>query len=200
MADPRTPESDDGLYVGPSVLAPVSPMGMGARIARLLLIPLLVILFAVLILFYVLFTTLKVDGASMEPSLSDGDRLLVTHGVDTLQTGDVIVFSAVSRSRGREDLIKRVIALPGDRVSVTDGIATVNGVVESTPDPIPDPTEALKVDEFTVPDDTVFVLGDNRPVSLDSRILGPIPQGAITGEAVWIFAPPSHFGWIDGTR
>lgn len=164
------------------------------------MIPLLVILFAILIVFYVLFTTLRVDGASMEPSLANGDRLLVTHGVDSLETGDVIVFSAVSRSRGREDLIKRVIALPGDQISVTDGIATVNGVIESTPDPIPDPTEALEVHEFTVPDDTVFVLGDNRPVSLDSRILGPIPQGAITGEAVWVFAPPSHFGRVDGTQ
>lgn len=200
MAEPRTPASDDGLYLGPSVLSPGARTPIGARVARFVLIPLLLVLFAVLIVFYVLFTSLRVDGASMEPSLSNGDRLLVTHGVDALEAGDVIVFSAVSRSHGREDLIKRVVALPGDKVSVTNGIATVNGVIESTPDPIPDPAEALKVDEFTVPEDTVFVLGDNRPVSLDSRILGPIPQTAITGEAVWVFAPPSHFGRVDGTR
>lgn len=200
MADTRTAETDDGLYLGPSVLSPGARGPVGARVARFVLIPLLLVLFAILIVFYVLFTTLRVDGASMEPSLSNGDRLLVTHGVDTLEAGDVIVFSAVSRAHGREDLIKRVIALPGDKVSVTDGIATVNGVAESTPEPIPDPTETLKVDEFTVPEDTVFVLGDNRPVSLDSRILGPIPQAAITGEAVWVFAPPSHFGRVDGTR
>lgn len=200
MTEPRTHEAGDDLYIGPSVLAPGARARVGPRVARYVLIPLLALLFAVLMVFYVLFSSLKVEGASMEPALADGDRLLVTHGVDALHAGDVIVFSAISRSRGRENLIKRVIALPGDRVSVTDGIATVNGAPESTPDPIPDPTESLQVDEFTVPDDTVFVLGDNRPVSLDSRNLGPIPQGAITGKAVWVFAPLSHFGRIDGTR
>jgi signal peptidase I len=96
------------------------------------------------------------------------------------------------RTRGRDDLIKRVIGLPGDMVEVKDNSVFING--ERLDEPyLP---EVFMDDEppIKVADDEVFVMGDNRSASFDSRRFGPVPLDDLVGRAFVTIWPPSHFG------
>jgi len=100
-----------------------------------------------------------------------------------------VVFRTIDGADHEEDLIKRVVGVAGDTVSVDRGIATVNGSPE---DPSPfktSPYDPTSVQPLVVKVGEVFVMGDNRPVSLDSRDIGAIPVTAIKGRAVFLFAP-----------
>ncbi len=141
-----------------------------------------------------LFTSYEVRGDSMVPSVHHGERLIVSkwsYLFSEPKRFDLIVFKA----NEDEDYIKRVIGLPGDRIRFEDDVLYING------EPVDEPfltdvkslapyeryTEDFAVSE-PVPEDHVFVLGDNRPRSLDSRKLGFIPQGDIVGKVhirVW---------------
>lgn len=131
-----------------------------------------------------------VDGASMYPTLHDGDRLLVNKLVYRLrspQPGDVIVVTDTS-VKGRQ-LIKRVVAVAGETVEVRDQHLLVNGkpVQESFTNPT---TPRFRDEEPTsVPPGTIFVMGDNRGGSLDSRSLGPIALSQVQGKAAFLFWP-----------
>jgi signal peptidase I len=180
-------ESDD-LYTGPTLLAPGSS-DTGRNLAKRLLIPLALLFFVILVVFYVLFTSIRVQGESMEPTLRDGDRLLITKGYDTPARGDVVVFATLDTRNREEDLVKRVIAVQGDVVEVRQGIALVNGAVEPTRGLLTSPYDPTYVEPFTVPPGSVYVMGDNRPIALDSRSLGPVPVNSVKGEAVYVYAP-----------
>ena len=131
----------------------------------------------------------------MVPTLEIGDRLFVNKFIYRFtdpERGDVIVFRSVEG--GEEDLIKRVVAVPGDTVEVRDGTLYVNG------QPQPD---AYVNREFpdrsyygptTVPEGRVFAMGDNRANSRDSRFFGPVPYENIEGEAFLLFWPPGRIG------
>lgn len=163
--------------------------GRGDRIARRILVPLLALLALILIVFYVVYTPSSVDGDSMEPALSDGDRILITHGYDSPARDDVIVYRYAGDGRHPERAIKRVIAVPGDVVEVAGGVARVNGVEEPAGRFIADPVFPGVSGPLEVPEGTVFVLGDNRLVSLDSRQTGPVPLPDIDGKVVFVWAP-----------
>ncbi|MGH8916325.1 MAG: signal peptidase I, partial [Acidimicrobiia bacterium] len=96
------------------------------------------------------------------------------------------------RTRGREDLIKRVIGLPGETVEVKDNHVVVDGT------PIEEPylPDVLMPDEppITIAGDEVFVMGDNRDASFDSRRFGPVPLDDLVGEAFVTIWPIAHFG------
>ncbi len=156
--------------------------------------PLIVFLTLILIVFYVLFSPSKVDGDSMEPSLSHGDRLLLTKSYETPRRGDVIAFHIAGAPPRAKRALKRVVAVPGDSVEVREGIATVNGVRESGDDVIADQYFRKIVGPLIVPSGTVFVLGDNRMVSLDSRQLGPVALDSVVGRVVWVWAPVTRIG------
>lgn len=181
---------NEDLYVGPTLLAPGPPdTGRGDRIARRIFVPLAVLLVAVLSVFYLFFNVTVVQGESMQPSLADGDRLLVTKTYDDPQRGDVVVFNKGQGPTYEGALIKRVIAIPGDTVSLDHGIATVNGVVEDVTGLTLDSGDLSSVSPTLVESGTVFVLGDNRPIALDSRDLGLVPVTTLRGKAVFLFAP-----------
>jgi signal peptidase I len=122
---------------------------------------------------------------------------------DTL--GDLV---GISRP-GEKDFIKRVIGLPGDRVYCCDdlGQIVVNGVGVNEPylssnNPleavmVPGLCGARRFPEVTVPPGHLFVMGDNRAVSLDSRCQGPVPIENVVGRAFFLVWPPSHWGGID---
>jgi len=136
-----------------------------------------------------------IPSESMVPTLEVGDRVFVNKFVYRFsepEHGDIVVFESVEGEN--EDLIKRIVGLPGDRVAVFDGVLFVNG--ERWEEPyvnklFPDNSS---YGPTTVPEGEVFVMGDNRSNSRDSRFFGPISLDNIEGEAFIIFWPPSSVG------
>jgi signal peptidase I len=140
-----------------------------------------------------------IPSGSMEPTLRENDRVLVLklgYDLEDVDRGDVIVFER-PESWGPgdiEDLIKRVIGLPGDTVAVIDGAVFVNGTPLEEPW-LPDGArtppffpESGCVPECTIPEGSVFVLGDNRSNSAASNQYGPVPFDHVVGRAfvrVW---------------
>lgn len=164
--------------------------------ARWLVWPLLLILLLLTVAFYVVYSPLHVVGDSMAPALLNEDRVLRTKSYAEPRRGDVIIIDASSAS-DRDDVIKRVVAVEGDVVEIEDDVATVNGVREDTAGILLSDLEgAYKLASFTVPADHVYVLGDNRPVSLDSRYLGPVPIRDIRGKATFVFLPLHRVGTV----
>jgi signal peptidase I len=150
-----------------------------------------------------------IPSESMVPTLEKGDRVLVnklSYRLHDIGRGDVVVFERPSSgpnpckpeyvwSGGSEikDLIKRVVGLPGDRVEGRNGKVFVNG------QELVEPYLTLTTASFgpvTVPDDCVFVMGDNRPFSQDSRVFGAIPTGDVVGRAFVRVWPVGHLGWL----
>jgi signal peptidase I len=99
------------------------------------------------------------------------------------------------RTRGADDLIKRVIGLPGDTITISDDQLHVNGTAISEPYLDEDVTMP-DAGPFEVGEDEVFVMGDNREFSFDSRRFGNIELDAIVGRAFVIIWPPSNFGGL----
>ncbi|QHE51378.1 signal peptidase I [Pontibacillus sp. HMF3514] len=140
-----------------------------------------------------LFASYIVDGKSMEPTLFDGNLLMVNKMIYDWQDvnhGDVIVFHA----NEKEDYVKRVIGLPGDKITYKNDTLYLNG--KKVDEPYLDPyrkndgkplTEDFTLEEITggvkeVPDGRIFVMGDNRRESLDSRYFGFVPIETIVGK------------------
>lgn len=127
-----------------------------------------------------------VHGQSMQPTLHDGDRVFVVpyRGNTTPSRGDVIVLKGVPGTP--EMLIKRVVAISGDKVTVENGLIVVNEKFKhiSTNRFMSEPVSSL------VPDGEIFVMGDNEAHSFDSRTFGSVPATSIVGKAFVIFWPP----------
>jgi signal peptidase I len=133
---------------------------------------------------------------SMEPTLMEGDRILInrlTYHFRDPQAGDVVVFN--SPINEDEDLVKRVVAVAGDTVAIDDGFLYVNGVAQEEPYVLEQDFRGEEP-EMVVPPDYVFVLGDNRNNSGDSRIFGPIPIDSIIGSAFVIYWPIGHWAGV----
>jgi signal peptidase I len=113
--------------------------------------------------------------------------------------GDIIVFhSDIESDNGKKkDLIKRIIGLPGDVISVADGVVYRNDEAIKESYIMEDYTTG-QVMEYEVPDGMMFVMGDNRRVSLDSRSedIGAVAMDDIMGKAVWKVYPFKDFGKI----
>jgi signal peptidase I len=132
---------------------------------------------------------------SMEPTLDEGDRILVNRMVYHFRdpkSGDVVVFHSALKD---EDLVKRVVAVAGDRVVIKAGTLFVNGVAQEEPYLLEQNFEG-ELAEMVVPSGRVFVLGDNRNNSGDSRFFGPIDKGSIIGGAFAIYWPIGHWGGL----
>lgn len=139
-----------------------------------------------------------IPSTSMENTLLVGDRVLVSkfaYRFGEPRYGDVVVFT--SPEDGKTDLIKRVIAVAGQAVDVQDGRVIVDGRPLSEPYVNPDFPSHYDADEpFKVPAGTVWVMGDNRENSKDSRYIGPIAISSIRGKAFAIYWPPSRIGGL----
>lgn len=137
----------------------------------------------------------SIPSESMERTLLIGDRVLVNKLNKGVHRGDLIVFE---RPKGEQasaikDLIKRVIALPGETVEARDGKLFVNG--KQLDEPYLQPGIVTYMDHpVTVEADHVWVMGDNREKSRDSRFFGAIPQSSIIGHAFIRVWPPNRFG------
>jgi signal peptidase I len=144
-----------------------------------------------------------IPSPSMEPTLDVGDRVLVnklSYKFHDVNRGDVVVFerppgASTGQNDEIKDLIKRVIAVGGDTVEAKEGNVYVNGdqIDEDYLEP-GTPTDNLPLTE--IPDGQVFVMGDNRTNSEDSRIFGPIDEDAIVGRAFIRVLPITDIGWL----
>ncbi len=158
------------------------------RKAALLLLPLLFTLIVLVLVFFVLYTPGHVDGPSMLPTLKPEDRLLVTKGYPDPRRGDLIVFSR-GEGEWREEFVKRVIGLPGDTIQAQGDNIWVNGTLEPYGELLLHADTQVALGPITVPSRMLFVAGDNRPLSLDSRFAGPVPISSVKGRVVAIFSP-----------
>jgi signal peptidase I len=138
-----------------------------------------------------------IPSGSMIPTLEIGDRVLVNKFIYRFtepKRGDIIVFRSVDDPK--EDLIKRVVGLPGDEIAVRHGKLFLNGEPQKEPytnNKLPDRSFFART---TVPKGHVFVMGDNRGNSADSRVFGPLPKKNIEGEAFLRFWPPHRIGLL----
>jgi len=137
----------------------------------------------------------RVDGFSMNPTLQDGEYILVNrlaYKIGHPVRGDIVVFSFPMDPK--QDLIKRVIGLPGESISVQDGKVMINGV------PLEEPYIAappIYNGTWEVPEGQLFVLGDNRNESKDSHEWGLLPVENVVGRAILIYWPPPQWQVID---
>lgn len=145
-----------------------------------------------------------VSGASMYPTLHNGDRMVLSK-IGDIHRFDVVILKAPDEN---VEYIKRVIGMPGDTIEMKSGVLYING--KKVDQPFIN-TETLAkqtvfIDDFTlesltgkskVPEGKYFVLGDNRGVSKDSRMIGFIDRSAIEGKAVFTIWP---FGRIGGQK
>jgi signal peptidase I len=184
---------NDDLYVGPTVLAPGprQPNKLAELLSRWAVVPLIASLVVVFFVFYVFFSSAVVVGDSMQPTLQSGDFLLVTRGAPTLRRGDVIV-TMVNEGGTPIELVKRVIGLPGDTVEIRNDVAYVNGLAEPGRGQFTVAAYAVSRPPLVVAPGFVYVLGDNRAVSEDSRDLGAVPESGIKGRAVIVLMPLAH--------
>ena|SRR5450432_1015408 len=148
-----------------------------------------------LVIIVFLYQPVKVEGTSMAPLLSDQERIFINKFVyrfEAIQRGDVVVFwYPLDRSKS---FIKRVIALPGETVSIRQGVVTVNGNVVPEPYVPPQYEDVSDYGPVRVPKDSYFVMGDHRISSNDSRVFGPVASRFIYGRAVFAYWPVDHFG------
>ena len=165
------------------------------KTAWLLLPPLLLLFVTLVMVFVVFFDSRAVEGDSMLPTLRHGDRLLVTKDYEDAVRGDIVVVE-IERAGRRTTFLKRVAALPGDEVVVEGDRVWVNGR-ESAPVPIIVGDSGAPMHTVEVPEDTLVVLGDNRPISLDSRFIGVIEIDKVLGRAVAIYAPFYRLRFVD---
>jgi signal peptidase I len=184
--------------------APARPSGM-SRTTRAFVDWVVVVGIALLVAILVrtfLLAHFVVDGTSMLTTLDTGDRVFVnklSYRLHEPNRGDVVVLHQIGGSSER-DLIKRVIALPGEEIEIQSCEVTIDG--RRLDEPYLDPTIVTPGNcggdygPTVVPDDSVFVMGDNRAGSSDSRALGPIHESDLVGRAFVVFWPRSHWQWL----
>ena len=139
---------------------------------------------------------------SMAPTLQVGDRVLtnkLAYYLSDPERGDLVVFEDTGKQKN-EDTVKRVIGLPGDEISVEDGTLLVNRELLDEPylsTRAGTTQESASLETFGpvfVPKDHVFVMGDNRANSYDSRFFGPVPNENLVGEVSLRFWPTDRLG------
>ncbi len=155
-------------------------------------------LVAVTLVFSFLFRLVGVDGSSMANTLHHGGRLMLVNAFYTPDYGDIVV---IRRENG-QPLIKRVIAMEGDTISIDPESETVYLNGELLEEPYLDVSTPALFDftgPFTVPEGTVFVMGDNRSNSIDSRApsVGAVDIDDVMGKAVFRLWPLGQFGPVE---
>lgn len=156
--------------------------------------------FALFVAFFIIlfiYQPVKVEGGSMEPGLEDQERIFINKLVyrfESIERGDIVVFHYPRDTR--KSFIKRVIGLPGDRISISYGHVYVNGQMLIESYVPPDYLDARSHSEIIVPSNAYFVLGDHRSMSNDSREFGPVMRGYIYGKAVLGYWPVEKLGLL----
>jgi signal peptidase I len=156
-----------------------------------------------------LFQQYYIDGPSMQTTLMPQDRVLVnkmSYKLHDVHRGDVIVFDRVTNEVQHDDLIKRVLGLPGEALEIRSCVVYIDGVqveepylnLEQTSQIEPSARCGSHTDmaPVVVPENMVFVMGDNRVQSFDSRDFGPIDIDKVRGRAFVVIWPASAWAWL----
>jgi signal peptidase I len=163
----------------------------------LLLRDLLVAAVASVLIITFLYQPVRVEGTSMLPRLVDSDRLFVNkfvYHISSIERGDVVVFHYPRNPE--QSYIKRVIALPGDRLRIDHGVVWLNGkpqIEGYVPEEYQDNDSMA---EIVVPEGNYFMMGDHRCISWDSRKFGPVERSLIYGKAVFVYWPTRDAGVV----
>ena len=144
-----------------------------------------------------LYQPVRVEGTSMLPRLVDQDRLFINKFVyhfEAIDRGDVVVFHYPRNPQ--LSYIKRVIAVPGDRLSIDRGQVYVNGKALDEPYVPAEYRDTRSLDPTVIPDGQYFVLGDHRSIASDSREFGTVKRDLIYGKAAFIYWPTQDVGVV----
>ncbi|HMD75969.1 MAG TPA: signal peptidase I [Terracidiphilus sp.] len=144
-----------------------------------------------------LYQPVRVEGTSMLPRLEDRDRLFINkfvYRISSIERGDVVVFHYPRDPE--KSYIKRVIALPGDRLRIDHGTVWLNGkrlIEKYVPEEYRD---TRSMPEIVVPEESYFVMGDHRSISSDSREFGLVDRSLIYGKAAFVYWPAHDAGVV----
>lgn len=167
--------------------------GKGGKVLDWVRAFVIAIFLAVLIRIFV-FEPFAVSGPSMEETMYTGDLVLVNKLIYKLrepERGEIVVF----HESKDKDFIKRVIALPGETVEAKNNKILINGKIVDEPY-LSDHMRTMDFDEVQVPQGKVFVLGDNRLNSTDSRVIGAVSMSQLVGRAEFIYWPVFEMKWL----
>lgn len=140
------------------------------------------------------FAVIVVSGPSMETTLHDGERLImnkIVYNFNEPERGDIVIFHA----NEKDDYIKRVIGLPGETIEYRNNQLFINN--EPVDEPYLGDTYTRNFGPEVIPENTVFVMGDNRMESQDSRALGSISTDQIIGRVKLLIWPLNRFGFVE---
>lgn len=166
-----------------------------------------VVFFAVLLTFILrnfVVEARQIPSGSMIPTLQIGDRLLVdkiTYKFNDLHYSDIIVFAPPPEAQvggNKNDYIKRIIGLPGDKIEVRERKLYLND--KELKEPYLAESPEYKFGPVTVPESSLFVMGDNRNNSFDSHAWGFLPLTNVKGRAFFRFWPPNRIGIIETVK
>ncbi len=147
----------------------------------------------VVLILYFFAWPVTIEGESMEPTFLDGDKVITSRVLtmaEKYDVGDIVVFHMVD-SDGQRDVIKRVIGVAGDKIEIKNGVVYRNGAALEEEYISGDTQGDISV---IVPEKSLFVLGDNRAYSYDSRMIGSISQKDLKGKVIFRWYPFYHMG------
>ena len=185
-ADPGYPE-----------LGPASPPAQKSGGLGLWMRDLLVAAVASVLIITFLYQPVRVEGTSMLPRLEDRDRLFINkfvYHISAIERNDVVVFHYPRDPE--KSYIKRIIAVPGDRLRIDRGLVFVNGKPLSEPYIPEEYRDVRSLDAMVIPKDEYFVMGDHRSISSDSREFGPVKRDLIYGKAAFVYWPTQDVGVV----
>jgi signal peptidase I len=176
---------------------PVAPQPEHASGWKLWVRDLLFSVAASILIITFLYQPVRVEGTSMLPRLVDQDRLFINkflYHFSAIERGDVVVFRYPRNPQ--VSYIKRVAAVPGDRLRIDRGQVYVNGRPLSEPYVPVEYRDTRSFEEIVVPKDEYFVLGDHRSIASDSREFGTVKRNLIYGKAAFVYWPTRDVGVV----
>lgn len=164
-------------------------------------VELLAVAAAIILLFFTFAARITVvEGGSMEHTLNGGDKLIISDLFYTPERGDIVIIQSPTVNGG-EAIVKRIIAVSGDTVEIKSSGVYVNGEkLEETDGSLGYTVSSARYNAkapVKVGEGQIYVLGDNRAVSYDSRAFGPVDERAILGRVLFRLTPFSEFGTVN---
>lgn len=154
------------------------------------LVPYIIIIIVVILVRTFIATPVKVNGSSMYPALK-GKEIMLLNKLGKIDRFDIVVLKIDEEN---DNLIKRVIALPGESIEIIDSKIYINDKALSDKYGL---GNTYSIDKITLKDDEYYVLGDNRIISMDSRVFGPIKKKDIKGTTNFVMYPFKSIGKVE---